>query len=69
MDASAPLFVSTQVISNADKFGAKTEDFFEDQDLLSVEDESEAMHDTPEAQAALDKAHDAFVQKSLRGGK
>lgn len=52
-----------EVINNADKFGAKTEDFFEDQDLLTVDagDENTPPADgTPEAEE--------FVKKSLRGG-
>jgi hypothetical protein len=49
------------VIKNADKFGAKTEDFFEDQDLLNV-DESEG------GEAGETQDPDAFVEKSLRGG-
>jgi Ca2+-binding EF-hand superfamily protein len=50
-----------EVIKNADKFGAKTEDFFEDQDLLNV-DESEG------GEAGETQDPDAFVEKSLRGG-
>jgi hypothetical protein len=45
------------------QFGAKTEDFFEDQDLLTVDagDENTPPADgTPEAEE--------FVKKSLRGG-
>jgi hypothetical protein len=43
------------------KLGALTEDFFEDQDLLSVEDPAEG-------QPPADKGDDEFVKKSLRGG-
>jgi hypothetical protein len=51
-----------EVIKNADKFGAKTEDFFEDQDLLSVDEADSA--DTGDADA---EKPGTFVQKSLRG--
>jgi hypothetical protein len=60
-----------EVIKNADKFGAKTEDFFEDQDLLSVEDHDPNADEGDEAPAGagsksiIDAAQNEFVQKSL----
>jgi Ca2+-binding EF-hand superfamily protein len=51
-----------EVISNADKFGAKTEDFFEDQDLLTLDESERGKGVADEEQV------EAFIQKSLRGG-
>jgi Ca2+-binding EF-hand superfamily protein len=53
-----------EVIKNADKFGAKTEDFFEDKDLLDVEGDG----DGGDASSTTSTKDDAFVKKSLRGG-
>eukprot|EP00935_MAST-01C_sp_MAST-1C-sp1_P002230 g2230.t1 len=53
-----------EVIKNADKFGAKTEDFFEDQDLLNVEDGDGG----DAAGASKGGTESTFVKKSLRGG-
>jgi Ca2+-binding EF-hand superfamily protein len=56
-----------EVISNADKFGAKTEDFFEDQDLLTVDEG--ASGDGGDGGAGDGAGGSEFVKSSLRGGK